>query len=616
MNLSEHIFEFVDELEESILLTRLVENGHEEAVLINASLRFLLGYQLKKGGVGSFSLLEYVHQKDRAKFIKLQEHLWVKKKKQKIQFRLYSKNNKSFIWVELRAYVKHFSSGYYHYYSIRNIDLEVESENLLRQSELKHRLLFTRANDAIFIIKNLKIIDCNEKMLSMFESPGYSGVSGKEMHQFMPEIQNEGDDSLLSFHYLIQKALAGEAQFFEWVFNKFGGSQFDTEVSLSAFSLGEEQFIQVIVRDITARKKAQKEELRAKLAEQTNELLKDEIEERKKIQKALVSARHYSESIINSSLDIIVACDKKGLVTEFNEAGSKMFGYTQEEILGKGVWTLAKDKEDADQLIVDILANGSFLGEILVQDKEGRVLPAYVSASKLINNEGNIIGTVGVVKDVSELKKSELKLRDSVAQKEVLLREVHHRVKNNLQVIISILKLQSFHIKDKKALEAMSDCQTRIKSMAFIHESLYQSEDSARVNFGEYLRTLCNNLLSSYQLGSKKITLDLQVKQVSLSLDAGISCGLIVNELITNSFKHAFSEIKTAGKIKVSLTSKNGEQRLVVADNGKGFPKGINYKKTNSLGLQLVMGLVDQIDGNIQYENDAGSKFIINFNRP
>ncbi|MFT6746073.1 MAG: PAS domain S-box-containing protein [Glaciecola sp.] len=615
MDLRRDILTFLDEIEEGIVLTKVDESTTEKTVFLNKSLENIVGGSFDELSRASFQLSDYLHERDLAKFKKLQENLFKKRSKQKIQFRLFRKKTDSFIWVELQAYIKELSGQRFNYYTLRNIDLEVESENLLKQSELKHRLLFTRANDAIFIIKDLSIIDCNEKTLSMFESPGYSGISGKKLYQFMPDMQMNGEDSVLNFHYLIQKSMAGESQFFEWIFTKFGGSQFEAEVSLSGFSLGEDEFVQLIVRDITARKKAQREELRAKTAERTNVALKNEIEERKKIQQALTGARQYSESIINSSLDIIVACDKKGYITEFNDAGSKMFGYDPDEIIGRGVWYLLYSRKDADELIKKIVENGSFLGEMTVRTKRGVPFSAYVSASRLISIDGETIGTVGVIKDISELKKSEIKLRESVEQKEVLLREVHHRVKNNLQVINSILKLQSFHIKDEKALMAISDCQTRIKSMAFIHESLYQSNDLSQVNFSEYLRTLCNNLLFSYQIESKKITIDLQVIDVSLSLDSGISCGLIVNELISNAFKHAFSD-KDSGKIIVSLKSTEKGHCLIVQDDGKGIPKSINYKKTNSLGLQLVIGLVDQIDGKIQHKNEGGTKFIINFKRP
>lgn len=614
MNLGEEIFAFVDTIDEAVILSHVLPEGEERTCYINSSIEEFIGKKLTKEQVQEFNLLNIVHPEDHRKYENYLRNLIQNSVHQVIQIRILHPQEEGFIWVELQGRVQEKKDQKkLLFHMLRNVDLQVQAETFLRQSEQKHRLLFTRANDAIFIIKNMEIIDCNEKTLTMFESPGYSGISRKELYHFMPEIQKGGEDSVLNFHYLVQRALNGEPQFFYWIFSRFGGTQFESEVSLSGFEIGEDKLVQVIVRDISLRKKAEEEQLRAQVAEKTNKALKKEIEQRKKVQEALTAARQYSESIINSSLDIIVACDKQGLITEFNEAGFKIFGYGKEAI-GKQVRMLFNDDEQANQLIKSVVQEGSFLGEITAKRSSGKPFSSYVSASKLLNNKGETIGTVGVIKDASELKKSERKLRAIVKQKEVLLREVHHRVKNNLQVITSILKLQSTQIKDEKALLAINDCQDRIKSIAFIHESLYQSNDLAKVNFAEYLRILCNNLLFSYQVDGEKVKLNIQIEQVSLSLDTGISCGLIVNELISNSFKHAFVA-QDQGVITVTLVKTETGHRLTVKDNGKGFPEGLDYKKVNSLGLQLVVGLVDQIDGKIEYEKVAGTHFNINFSR-
>ena len=196
----------------------------------------------------------------------------------------------------------------------------------------------------------------------------------------------------------------------------------------------------------------------------------------------------------------------------------------------------------------------------------------------------------------------------------VLLREVHHRVKNNLQVISSILNLQIGYIDDNDTLAVIRDCQDRIKSMAFIHESLYQKEDFAEVNFSEYLQNLCNNLKYSYMTPNRNVLLDFDIEEISLSLDSAIPCGLIVNELVSNCFKYAFENQKR-GNIKVSLAKENNNKILVVHDSGQGLPQDLNIETNDSLGLQLVWTLVDQIDGEIKYEYSNGSKFIINFKR-
>ena len=536
------------------------------------------------------------------------------KESRKMQLRLQNKSVDSELWVELQIIPKKEGEGLLVSLFIRDINDEIQSESLLKQSELKHRLLFTRANDAIFIIKNLQIVECNEKTLSMFESPGYSGVSNKMLYLFMPEIQYDGSDSILNFHYLVQAALEGEPQFFYWIFKKFNRTQFEAEVSLSAFVLGDEHFVQVIVRDITARRKAEQEELRAQIAEKANRELQRQIKERIQAEEQLKFAQQYNSSIINSSLDMIVASNKEGVVTEFNLAAVKAFGCDPQEIIGQSVAVLFASEEESRSVLLEILEAGYFLGEIHCRARNGDEFTAYLSASMLLNKEGKSIGTVGVVKDITELKEQEAALKESVAQKEVLIKEVHHRVKNNLQVINSILQLQTAYIDDEHAIMALQDCQSRIKSMAFIHESLYQSSDLAKVNFSEYLEALCKNLLYSYQADNRRVRLKLNVDVVSLSLDTVISCGLIVNELISNAFKHAFPA-KEKGEITVDLTPHGKAHRLIVNDNGVGMPAGLNFKKSNSLGLQLVLGLVDQIDGKITKESKGGTKFIINFKR-
>ncbi len=616
MDVEQNILPFVQDIDEAIVLCKWNENSTLETTFLNDSIELFIGEKYEKKKVSEFELKKFIHTEDKAKYEQYVQKLIDGSARERGQFRILNKVSGKFIWAELQGKTRVEENGQMNvFHLLRNIDFRVQSENLLRQSEEKHRLLFTRANDAIFIIKNLQIVDCNEKTLSMFESPGYSGVSGKELYRFMPESQGGGTDSILNFHYLVQETLKGNPQFFDWIFSKFGGEQFDSEVSLSGFKLGEDDFVQVIVRDITARKKAEQEELRARLAEKENVALEKEIEDRKKAEYELTEARQYSDSIINSSLDIIIASDKQGKITEFNKAAREVFGYNNSQILGRGVESLLKNKEDGPALVKRIVEDGYFRGEMIAKTKSGKSFSAYISASKLINNEGESIGTVGVVKDISELKKSEQKLKESVEQKEVLLREVHHRVKNNLQVINSILKLQSSFIDDNKAILAMSECQDRIKSMAFIHESLYQSNDLAKVNFSDYLSTLCNNLLYSYQVDREKVLLNLNVSKISLSLDTGISCGLIVNELISNALKYAFVK-QDEGQIVVSLEKKGKSHVLIVEDNGAGFPSTVDYRNTHSLGLQLVLGLVDQIDGEIQLKKGGGTKFIITFNRP
>ena len=218
-----------------------------------------------------------------------------------------------------------------------------------------------------------------------------------------------------------------------------------------------------------------------------------------------------------------------------------------------------------------------------------------------------------LIKEVEERKKAQERINESLQEKVVLLREIHHRVKNNLQVISSLLNLQSGYIEDQKSLEIFRESQNRVRSMALIHEKLYQSKDLNRVEFSEYIQSLSKDLFRSYNLDASKIKLVSDLEGVKLEIDIAILCGLIVNELITNCFKHAFPEGR---KGEVIISMKELKQRnftLVVKDNGIGFPINIDYKNTESLGLQLVNTLTDQLGGTLSLLRNGYTEFRIEF---
>ncbi len=205
-------------------------------------------------------------------------------------------------------------------------------------------------------------------------------------------------------------------------------------------------------------------------------------------------------------------------------------------------------------------------------------------------------------------------IRQSLKEKEVLLKEIHHRVKNNLQVISSLLYLQSRNVKDKETLGILQDSQSRVRSMALVHERLYQSSDLARVDFAEYIRNLANYLFRSYGVNMNLIQLKIKVGEVLLGVDTAVPCGLILNELVSNSLKHAFPDDRQ-GEIYIELRADDGQLTLMVSDNGVGFPEGSGFRNTETLGLQLVNMLVDQLEGTIELDRRGGTTFKITFAR-
>jgi two-component sensor histidine kinase/CheY-like chemotaxis protein len=215
-------------------------------------------------------------------------------------------------------------------------------------------------------------------------------------------------------------------------------------------------------------------------------------------------------------------------------------------------------------------------------------------------------------KEITERKRMERRIRASLKEKEVLLKEVHHRVKNNMQVIISMLNLQSGYIDDEQAIEAFRKSQDRIRTMALVHEKLYQAKDLARINFAEYTRDLTNYLLSAYGSDAGTITLKMDIEDISLSIDTAVTCGMILNELITNSIKHAFSGGR-GGEIFIELHSDNDKLILTAGDNGAEIPEDPDSRKTESLGLQLIDAFVEQLEGSVELNRKDGTEFRITF---
>jgi two-component sensor histidine kinase len=214
--------------------------------------------------------------------------------------------------------------------------------------------------------------------------------------------------------------------------------------------------------------------------------------------------------------------------------------------------------------------------------------------------------------ELLERRRIEEQIKASLQEKEVLLKEVHHRVKNNLQVISSLLDLQAGHSRDARVIEMFRDSQNRVSSMGLIHERLYQAEDLARVDFAEYIQGLVNNLFYSYSADAAAISLEIRVEDVVLDVDRGIPCGLIVNELVSNSLKYAFPAGRQ-GRLQVHMRHQDDSLVLVVADDGIGIPEEFDVGRTTSLGLRLVSTLVRQLKGSLTLSRDEGTRFSVQF---
>jgi two-component sensor histidine kinase len=232
----------------------------------------------------------------------------------------------------------------------------------------------------------------------------------------------------------------------------------------------------------------------------------------------------------------------------------------------------------------------------------------------IYNEEGECIELSFVTHNITDKKDQEIALRDSLREKEVLLKEVHHRVKNNLQVISSILNLQSSYVEDEALKQVLRESQNRIKTMSFIHENLYQKDQFSSIDFSDYIKNLSTNLLHSYQIYSNLVEIKYNVSQVFLTLDQAIPCGLIVNELVSNALKHAFPNGNT-GTIRIELKEENELVYLGIMDDGVGLPDTLDTKNTETLGLQLVWSLAEQLDAKLDIKSDSGTEYLITFER-
>jgi two-component sensor histidine kinase len=259
----------------------------------------------------------------------------------------------------------------------------------------------------------------------------------------------------------------------------------------------------------------------------------------------------------------------------------------------------------------------SFIYESEIIHKDGTHKWASSTLTPILNDLGALQNIVVIDTDITLRKKMEEQIRATLEEKGVLLREIHHRVKNNLQIIISLFNLQTSYVQDKNAYKALKEGQDRIKSMALIHERFYQTDGLSRIDFDDYIRRLTDHLFQSFRVNKDLITLEINAARISLDIDTAVPCGLIINEIVSNSLKHAFNG-KGEGAIRIELTQPEEDRfRMTIEDNGIGFPPGVDPQTADSLGIQLVQALTDQLEGTMKITSEPGKGtiFTINFKR-
>jgi PAS domain S-box-containing protein len=745
---------------------------------------------------------------------------------------------------------------------VRDITQEIKAIIEIQNSKNRFETVINNTPDGIILFADEDYIYANPATLQILKLDSLSDFTSKSFLKFVKK----------DYHDIVNEALSKVEKGEEYNFNEIvlidnNGKEILVEVKPILVNFYEKKAILIVVHDISFKKQIEKEKLRAQIAEESNTQLQKEINERIRIENELINSKQFTDNIINSSLDMIIASDTEGNITHFNKAAEKRFGYKAKELIGKKIDNLYFNINDQKRIIKTLLSeSGKYYGEIVNIDKKGNQFISYLAASSLKDKDEKIIGYMGVSRDITEEKEAEQKLieseekyrdlfenssdfiqsvdesgliqfvneawlkaleykekeiigqpfinfihpdskqhcllvfseltkskkqqsiefayitkkgkkiivegnvsvkmkkgkmfatrgifrditqqklfqtnlqeeknrlsaiinntsnvifsidknyniiesnttfnkqlkqafnvdnvigrnlfdfiidtinhdevkklyeelfktgknhtevlkaktpygekyfqtnynpikntdkevigiaifteditekklaeeeiRKSLKEKEILLAEIHHRVKNNLQVISSILNLQSSYIPDQKIIDVLRESQNRVKTMAFIHESLYQNKSFSDIIFSDYIKNLSQSLFQTYQVYQNNLKLELVTDDININIDQSIPAGLIVNELVSNALKHAFPN-GMKGKITIGLKQNKENIVIFVSDNGVGIPKEINFETTKSLGLQLVSTLTEQLDGTLSYVTSTkGTKVEISF---
>ncbi len=359
----------------------------------------------------------------------------------------------------------------------------------------------------------------------------------------------------------------------------------------------------------------------ARVLNEASEKMQSRDIENRLIHEALKNSEDTLRSIFNSVHDAIFIHREDGVIIDVNDRVLEMYRVTREDAIGSSVAKDYSSPSVSEKWLTDtwkqVLSGHTQSFEWLAQRPgDGSLFDVDVFLTRvMMNGQGCILATARDIslrkRNVSDLKRTEDELRQSLKEKEVLLKEIHHRVKNNLQIISSLLNLQSAYIKDTEMIDIFKDSQTRVKTMALIHQKLYQSGNLADVDFREYTDELVRDFFRAYGATAENIGFEVVSQNIFLDIETIIPLGLIISELVSNSLKHAYPE-GAKGTISVGFARKsNGKTILTVKDDGTGFPDTINFIDADSLGLQLVMALVEQLDGEMQLYRKPGTTVVI-----
>ena len=340
------------------------------------------------------------------------------------------------------------------------------------------------------------------------------------------------------------------------------------------------------------------------------EIWQDITDHRQAEEALLASEKKYRLLFDFAPVGIVVA-DLAGNILAANSALEKTLGYTLDEMQHIKLGEVCVNPDEKTQIIDEVTRKGLVEDrEVRLIRKDGTIYDALLDINLTEMNGQKVLLTMS--RDITEHKLAEKQIQQSLREKETLLREIHHRVKNNLAVISSLLSLQAEGISDEGLRRALEESQQRMKSMALVHEHLYQKNDFSRINYKDFIVDVIKELESIYHKRNGTIEIKLNIEDLTLDIDSAIPCSLIINELVTNAYKYAFPDNRS-GELGISFAKEDDAYILTIKDNGIGLPKGVDYRNSNTLGLQIVNVLCKQLRGNLEMRVDRGTEAVITF---
>ncbi len=541
--------------------------------------------------ISRHNFLEFVHPDDRVEALdRHQKRLTGEDPGPKWQVRIVGKNREVH-WIELDAILIPWNGRPATLNFATDITLTKAAQQALSENETKYREIFNNVNDAIEMQELLatglpgKYIEVND-------------IACRMLQYTRDELLQKSPLNLATSHYSIPLEEIGQSlvtkghSLFTTEHRRKDGVVVPVEINAHVIDLSGKKMVLSVVRDITERMK--------------QELAIGESEKRFK-------------QIAENAEEWIWEVDPDGVYIYSNPVVEKILGYTPEELIGKAHFYDHFDpeaKEPKEKIFAFVHSQETFRGFVnLDLHKNGRKVFLETAGAPIINPQGVFTGYRGVSSDITARIQSERELRQSLDEKELLLREIHHRVKNNLQTISSLLYLQTLSTENEQELAAIREARARVTSMGLIHQKLYQSADIATIPFMDYIRSLIDFLRESYGVDRNRIQIEVEVEppDLSVDIDTGIPCGLLINEMVTNALKYAFTG-RPKGTIHIRMDrDTDGQYILSVSDDGIGLPGDFEPEATRTLGMRLISGLVDQLDGSLEVRKSPGTMLTIRF---